>query len=112
MSVFLKGGSYLFTWPLLLMLLAHASLIVITHRQPPAVYLLLLSAGMLLSIMLLVPFVFHTSIAVNIVLSGLAMCTFVFVVSLYLPLFLCVFARVRERYAFPLTSLEKHYETR
>jgi hypothetical protein len=111
-SVFLKGGSYLFTWPLLLMLLAHVSLIVITHRQPPAVYLLLLSAGMLLSIMLLVPFIFHTSIAVNIVLSGLAMCTSVFVVSLFLPLFLCAFAPSQEKYALPITSLEKSYETR
>lgn len=88
-SLFLKGGSYLFTWPLLLMLLAHVPLVVLAHRQRPPVYLPLLSAGMLLSIMLFVPFIFHTSIAVNIVLYGLAMWMFVFVVSLFLPLFLC-----------------------
>jgi hypothetical protein len=95
-SLFLQGGSYLFTWPLLLMLLGHVSHIVVTHRQLPAAYPLLLSAGMLLSIMLLLPFIFHASIAVNAVLYGLAMCMFLFVVSLFLP-FLSSLGRVTVR---------------
>ena len=86
-SLFLQGGSYLFTWPLLLILLAHLSLTVLTHCQRPAVHLLLPAAGMFLSVILFVPFIYHASIALNSVLYGLAMCMFAFVVSLFLPLF-------------------------
>jgi hypothetical protein len=83
-SVFMAGGSYLFTWPLLIMLLAQVLLFVPGSR---VIYLLLLSAGMILSIVLFVPFIYHASIAVNVSLYGPAMCMLVFVVSLFLPLF-------------------------
>jgi Peptidase family M28 len=86
-SVFMPGGSYLFTWPLLLMSLAHGALFVSSRSGSRAVYLFLLAAGMLLGIILFVPFIFHTSIAVNVSLYGLPMCMLVFVVSLFLPLF-------------------------
>ena len=85
-SVFFPGGSYLFTWPLLLMSLAHISFFVSKHRAARVSYLVLLSGGMLLGIILFVPVIFHTAIAVNLSLYGLPMCLLVTVVSLFLPL--------------------------
>ena len=85
-SLFLQSGSYLFTWPLLLMLLAQVWLFVSKHRSSRAVYLVLLSAGLFLSIVLWVPFIFHASIAVNLMLYGLVMSVLVFVTGLFLPL--------------------------
>lgn len=92
-SLFLPSGSYLFTWPLLLALLSQICLFVSTRRIFSILHLILLYAAMLLSITLFVPLIYHVSIAVDFMVSGILILMLILFLGLFLPLFYNLTAR-------------------